>query len=455
MNTRVKAIAAKNAEDSNYPAISWDHPSATSANSATGYVQKAIVPQHSILWDYLEFARLYTEGADCFIAGAIIPVIGALLARRVWSYLGGVRKYPNIFALICGKPGDRKSTTIRPAAALARECLPTNAFIPANFSPETLFDEYDEQRGGRADKILIADDANSLLTDWQKTGNGERNSTRFLGLYDCVGLSESFRRNKKESENGQARRSIEETSTSIVFGATFNVAAFQGQAVRAGMARRFLYYLAERRGRDIFDATAWDSSTFDGLADLFERCLDVQGQMILADDSERQWRAYQMENRAKMDAADPLAEELLGRLASAPAQTLAVAMIFEAAMWAKRMGNWKSTISTEALTYAIAHVEESLVAAARLDHIGHRASIAEDAEVLYEKVVHDFANQQQGETVYASRSDLTRAYCHDSGRRGALKPHDLYNRLIPALIAQGKAALASKDGKRELYAFRV
>ena len=32
---------------------------------------------------------------------------------------------------------------------------------------------------------------------------------------------------------------------------------------------------------------------------------------------------------------------------------------------------------------------------------------------------------------------------------------ELYNRLIPALIGQGKAALAVKDGKREVYAFRA
>ena len=50
---------------------------------------------------------------------------------------------------------------------------------------------------------------------------------------------------------------------------------------------------------------------------------------------------------------------------------------------------------------------------------------------------------------------MARAYCHDSGWRGALKPHDLYNRLIPALIREGKAKLAGKNGKREIYAFRA
>ena len=58
-------------------------------------------------------------------------------------------------------------------------------------------------------------------------------------------------------------------------------------------------------------------------------------------------------------------------------------------------------------------------------------------------------------TIYVGRSDLTRTYCHDPSRRGALKPRDLYHRLIPALIQQGKAALVEKTGKKEVYAFRA
>ena len=443
------------AEDAEFAPVSWDEISATSANSAGSYVQKAILPVNSILADWFTYARKHTEGADCYLCGSILPVVGALLERRVWMLLGGGRKYPNLFTLICGKPGDRKSTTIRMSAAVARRCLPGNAFIPASFSPESLFDEFDEGSGGRPDKLWIADDANSVLTDWQKTQNGERNATRFLELYDCSQLSETFRRNKKESKDGEAKRVIPETSTSIVFGATFNVACFQGQTVRAGMARRFLYYVAERRGCDIFDSPKHDPDGVVPLIEAFSRCLEIEGEMTFAPDARSLWLKYQAENRAEMDAANPLAEELISRLASAPAQTLAVAMVFEASMWAKRGGQWRCVLTLEALECAMAHVAESLEAASWLDGIAHRATIAEDAEVLFERITRDFAQQQRGPTIYATRSDLTRSYCHDSGRRGALRPHDLYNRLIPALIRQGKAKLAVKDGKRETYAFRA
>jgi hypothetical protein len=446
---------AENAEFAEFPPIRWDDTSANSANSAGSYVQKSILPPDSILADWFSFARERTEGADCYLVGTILPIVAALLGRRVWMPLGGGRKYSNLFALICGKPGDRKSTTIKLAAALARLCLPDNAFIPASFSPESLFDEYEEEGGGRPDKLWIVDDANSVLTDWQKTQNGERNAARFLELYDCGCLTESFRRNKKDAGGGKARRLVPETSTSIVFGATFNIACFQGQTVRAGMARRFLYYVAERRGCDLFETPGPDAGALESLAATFRRCLELSGPMAFAPDAKECWLEYQKENRVSMDAANPLAEDLISRLASAPAQTLAVAMIFEASMWAKRGGEWQGLLSMEALKYAIAHVGASLEAAGWLDGIAHRVSIAEDAEVLFERIMRDFAKERRGLTIYVSRSDLTRSYCHDSRRRGALKPHDLYNRLIPALVSQGKAALAVKNGKREVYAFRA
>jgi len=448
-------LPAEFAEIADYPPICWDEIPANSANSAAPYVQKAVLPADSILEDWFAYARQHTEGADCYLAGSILPVAGALLGRRVWMQLGGRRKFPNLFTLICGKPGDRKSTTIQLGAALARRCLPEAAFLPANFSPESLFDEFDEQCGGRPDKLWIADDANSVLTDWQKSQNGERIAARFLELYDCAPLSESFRRNKKDSDEGRLRRAVAETSTSLIFGATFNVACFQGQTVRAGLARRFLYYTAERRGCDILECAPHDPGAAEAIAVAFRRCGDIEGEMSFAPAAHRRWLQYQTTNRLDMDSADPLREELISRLASAPAQVVAVAMIFEASMWARRGGAWRGVIGLEALDAAIAHVASCLEAAGWLDGIAHRAAIAEDSEVLYTRILRDFADRQSGPTIYVARSELTRAYCHDSSRRGALGPRDFYERHIPALVAQGKARLAVKDGKREVYGFRA
>jgi hypothetical protein len=55
---------------------------------------------------------------------------------------------------------------------IARKALPQEAFLPKSVRPETLFDEYDTVTGGRPDMLLVCDDANPLLTDWQKSHNG-------------------------------------------------------------------------------------------------------------------------------------------------------------------------------------------------------------------------------------------------------------------------------------------
>ena len=182
--TQEIAVAAQNKENSTTvhlqkegrPLPNWTN----STNSTGGYTQGAIYPSDSILEDYVALGREQTEAADCFILGSILPVCGALLARRVYHDWGTSKIFPNVFVMLAGKPGDRKSSIISLASQIAEACLPPEAFVPENFSPETLFDEYDPDRGGRHDKLLIIDDANLILTDWQKTANGMRNATRFL-----------------------------------------------------------------------------------------------------------------------------------------------------------------------------------------------------------------------------------------------------------------------------------
>jgi hypothetical protein len=192
----------------------------------------------------MQYGISQTEGVDAYILGSVLPIAAALVGRRVYFRLP-LKIYPNPFVMLAGAAGDRKSSTIKLAEELAKSSLlPPETFIPLSFSPETLFDEYDT----RPDKLWIVDDANIVLTDWNKTANGERVGARFLELYDCCKLSESFRRNKKHGAG--PRRLITETSTSLLFGATFNAACFQGQGeqIRKGMSRRFLFYVGDGHG---------------------------------------------------------------------------------------------------------------------------------------------------------------------------------------------------------------
>jgi hypothetical protein len=266
--------------------------SATSTNPAGDNTQPAIFPADSILADWMHFAQAQEESANAFLISSILPVCAAMLGRRVWFQCGARRKYTNLFVMLTGKPGDRKSSRILLAENIARLVLPENAFLPASFNPEAMFNEYAEETGGLPDKLWIVDDANATLKDWQKSVNGERVATRFLELYDSKSLSESFQRNRKETANRQARRTIPQTSTSLLFGATFNIAAFQGQEVRAGMSRRFLYYIAERHGRLIVRPGVNDDLAFTALAEGFTELLTPSGEMDFSPEAATIWGDY-------------------------------------------------------------------------------------------------------------------------------------------------------------------
>jgi len=433
--------------------------SQNSPNSSPGYKQRPIFPEDSILADFVTFARANEESADPFIIGSILPICGALLGRRVWFQWGDKQKFANVFSMLAGKPGDRKSSIIDLAEMLARKILDESAFLPKSFSPETLFEEYSESDGGRPDKLWIVDDANATLTDWRKAVNGERLATRFLELYDCKPISENFRRNKDGKEG--RRRMIAQTSTSVVFGATFNIACFQGQAVRAGMSRRFLHYVAENHGRLIVRPPRKDFTGLEALAKGFSELRKISGEMDFSQRAASRWELYQKANRTEMDQADSLQEAKLSRLSSAPMQTLSLAMIFEAARWAKAPffeGDkpWRGVIEERTLNCAIEHTDGCLKAAEFLDSIANKAEIAQEAEILLANIRRDFRiSPGIPEFIFVNRTDLTRNYCHNSGRRTAWKPDDVYLRFIPYLERRADACLVGQKGRQEWFAFRA
>jgi hypothetical protein len=354
--------------------------------------------------------------------------------------------------MLAGKPGDRKSSTIDIAEEIARYCLPSKAFIPASFSPETLFDEYDETSGGQPDKLWLRAEANPILTDFQKIQNGERNATRFLELYDCKGLSESFRRNKNNTTSSP-RRTIEVTSTSVIFGATFSACQFQGQAIRTGLERRFLYYVAEDHGRLIVYPQSPDPKVINGLRELFFRLTAMQGPVELSEKTKRCWEAYQHDNRRLIKETDALEEMEGSRLASAPTHVLKIALLFEACRQALQTRASCPEIQPETLSLAIEHVEECFRVAKFLDKIVPRVRIADDAEILLARIRADFRSKRQNNAIILSRTELTSKFCPGLGR--GFSVHYLYHQLIPSLEARGDAKRVQKTGKLEYYAFRV
>ena len=79
--------------------------------------------------------------------------------------------------------------------------------------------------------------------------------------------------------------------------------------------------------------------------------------------------------------------------------------------------------------------------------------IEADADVLLASIQHDFRDRQKAGVIFLTRTDLTSAYAHHSGRRSAWKPDDLYLRLIPDLIRRGKGKEVPRKGKQSAYEF--
>ena len=443
------------------PRVDWEAISTKSTNSTAGcaFHHPAIYPENSIIEDYFQHATNYLEGADCYVVGSIIPVIAATLGRAVWFDPWTGRLYPNVFVMLAGKAADRKTTTIKYSYDLARRVIDPISFLPASFSPESLFDAYDHTCGGCPDKILIADEANTILSDWRQTGNGERNASRFLKLYDCSGDSESFKRNiprgaNRQDINNGAMRVIDETSTSVLFGATYQVAFFQGQSVRAGIERRFLYYIGTRHARLITLPIARDEDQFQLLADAF-RCLhQLQGAVSLSPDAIELWNEIQISNRRELDDLPVVEEAKASRLGTVPTHILKIAMNFQAARWAKVGGTWQY-IDREILECSQRHVAACMASNDHGSVIGNRAALQRDADSILSRIRSQISSKDGSHI--ATKSKLTHMFCSNPNREGSMQPDTLYKEIIPLLVQGGQAYVFPRQSDRsaQYFAFRA
>jgi hypothetical protein len=438
--------------------------SSTFSTNSTGVMpdlSAAIYPEGSLIERYMDFARGQLESADSYILGALLPVLARVVARQVWFPWGNERIHPNIYTILAGKPGDRKTSAISLAQRLANlevpdagRVLPPSAFLTSSLSSESLFDEYDETKGGCADKLLIEDEGNIFLGNITKSQYGERVGQRLLALYDCKPLSENFRRNTRDNDDDQpeGRRIINETSTSILLGATFNVANFRGAEIRAGLQRRFIYYLAEDHGR--FMALPPEANA-DELLRIAGRLWRIRshyrGAFSLAPDARDLWIDIQKENRRKLKNAQSEAEA--GRLNGEPMHILKVSMLFALAM---ETNPHSLIIDADDLDCASRHIAHCNASASFMEQIGEKESIRERAEILLDRIRADFHLRIDADGwIKMPRSLITAKYAPHSDRKGALTPHEIYNLIIPALRRKGMADLVSKNGKAEVWRFRA
>jgi hypothetical protein len=104
---------------------------------------------------------------------------------------------------------------------------------------------------------------------------------------------------------------------------------------------------------------------------------------------------------------------------------------------------------------AIAHVNQCLEAGKILVGAGKRHETRQQAEEILAQIQANFLpDSMYPNVIFVSRSQLTRKFCHDTLRRGALKVDTLFLEILPFLIERGDAQLAHKNGRLEVFAFR-
>lgn len=443
-------VAAIEAEDLREPLYFPDLPT-NPTNPTDPRATKAIYPKDSILEDWMQYARRYAESADCYLIGAILPVAGAKIGRNCWYDLDR-RKYPNLYSMLAGSPGDRKTTAIDLVEKFANRTLQSDQLTPSSVSAESLFNIYETN----PNQILIDDDANGILTRWKEAGYGKMVSKAYLRLYDCGAMKESFLRNKKGNDGAAEKRLIPETSTSILFGCTFNIARFQQLEDRDGMRRRFLAYVAEGHGRFTPNPPPFDVTLLVDIALCFDALEKLKGEFTLSDGAKPLWIWIQQGNRDAL-ANLPLdgSQDVYGRdLTESPSHTLKIAMIFEACRWAKDMTRTSMTIQEDTLQLASDHVDQCLAAGKRLEVIGRQAEIKKSAESVIAQIRCDFTTKVAGDAIVISKTELVNKFCRNPNRRGAIDTNQLYYEIIPELERQGLAKEVKRAGKQVLYAFR-
>jgi Protein of unknown function (DUF3987) len=451
----------ENVENAELPVIEWPDNSTNSINSTNPLSQEAPFPSDSIIDDYYAYAVTQSEGADAYIIGSILPVIAARLARNVWVPWANGRLYPNLYTILVGPPGNMKSTTIDLPHDIAKAILEPNWLLPHNYSPESLFDAYFKQPY----RLLICDDANGTIIKWQNPHEGERLSSNFLTLHDGKPLSEGFRRNRKEGQLESQERWTKPTSTNIIFGTTFLGCQFRENAARIGLQRRFSYYLAEDKVRNL-PRPQPDLERFNGLVKQFALLEHLRGEFIWTQEAAKLFDDYKKQIDRRIKACDLLDEAIRSRLNTACTHVAKITMIFEAARLCYD-ASWMPKdpeiipdspalkFRADTVQLAIDHVKACLKAADSLDAIANRGRIAEEAQILLAHIRRDFRLQANSGSIILTRSTITQTFAHHANRKGCSRVDDIYNHQIPYLISIGEAKLLAKEGKKETYAFRV
>ncbi len=415
---------------------------------APGDAPTAIFPRDSILTPFLDHAAGVCEAPPHIVLGCLLSVCAGILQRRV-SVLFDRPKFANLFSIVVSRAGGRKGGAVSLVSTLAKEILGTGNVICGSVSEEALFESYADI----PDRLWIESEGNSLLHNWGKTHYGEGVSRRVLKLYDCEDWSQRFKGGKAQSE----AKHIPATSTSLLIATTFSGCRFNGLSAGDGLRRRFLYYVASKRGSRIYWPEHRQQADWERVIRPFRQLVHIKGEFPALNPSHMVfplWRKIQ----DKIDERDAklgptLEEEAIGHaLNEAASHTLKLAMIFQICRHLADRSRPALDWDGESLQLAFDHVMQCIAAQEFIGRYAVRFATAEEAEAVYSVVVTE-APEKAGDPILRTQTDLTRRFAANPSRAGAMKPSDLHGRIMPFLIADGRATIVKQEGKLTVYRF--
>jgi len=248
--------------------------------------------------EYLEYTD-NTESPKIFHRWSAIAALGAYLGRQYYFQHGHFTVYPNVYSMLIGSPGTRKSTAIKLMRKILSEAGYTSIAADKSTkekflldlagegdegslpSPEKLLDQ--NLFGGEdvqqdSEMFIMADEFNDFF------GNGNIEFISLLGtLWDYSGVY------KNRIKNGKSV-SIVNPTVSILGGNTpTNLSiAFPPEIIGQGFFSRLLFIYGEPNGRKITFPKAPSNSATTGIIDSLRRIKSsCYGEASLSSGAER------------------------------------------------------------------------------------------------------------------------------------------------------------------------
>lgn len=265
---------------------------------------------------WTEWARLYrdavgasTEAADEFHYVALLTVIGAVLGRTI-TVACGRPLHPNLYAMLVGPTGDRKSTAANLALDLLRQVAPEVLLLNGVGSQEGLMErmaEADAGQGPHSRTLLFVDEMAALLKKGRRESSGS-----LIEFITEIFHGPDFKTHVTRTRAIHLNRptlSILATSTPA-----WLEAALEEEDILGGFTNRFVYVAAPVKPDNPLPDLP-DRSRLKVLAEWILRATrGAERSMTWAPGVKERWRDFYLEWRRFTASQDERATALLRRI---------------------------------------------------------------------------------------------------------------------------------------------